>query len=69
MTNPLPTDELDDRIAIARDNLRQLVEQAASSSGAADEERTSERISEQQAVLDALLKEREQASGGRNPRV
>ncbi len=54
------TDDLDARIAIARDNLRQLTEQAAAYSGAADEERAADRIAEQQAILDALLKERDQ---------
>ena len=39
---------------------RQLVEQAAAYSGAADEERNADRISDQQAKLDALLKEREE---------
>ncbi|BAF87457.1 hypothetical protein AZC_1459 [Azorhizobium caulinodans ORS 571] len=60
MSDGLNTDDLDARIAIARDNLRQLTEQAAAYSGAADEERAADRIAEQQAELDALLKEREQ---------
>ncbi|MCW5703397.1 MAG: hypothetical protein AB7I42_13550 [Bradyrhizobium sp.] len=51
--------ELNDRIAIVRDNLRQLTEQAAGSSGAANEERTAERIEQQQNELDALIKERD----------
>jgi uncharacterized small protein (DUF1192 family) len=51
--------ELDDRIAILRDNIRQLTEQAAASSGAANEERTSERIAQQEEELDALEKERD----------
>ena len=51
--------DLDQRIAILRDNLRELVEQAAAYSGAADESRTADRIADQQARLDALLKERE----------
>jgi uncharacterized small protein (DUF1192 family) len=51
--------ELNDRIAIVRDNLRQLTEQAAGSSGAANEERTAERIAQQQDELDALIKERD----------
>jgi hypothetical protein len=51
--------DLDDRIAIIRDNLRQLTEQAAGSSGAADEERTANRIADQQAELDKLVKQRE----------
>ncbi len=52
--------ELDNRIAILRDNLRELIEQAAAYSGAADESRNSDRIADQQAKLDALLVEREQ---------
>ncbi len=52
--------ELDNRIAILRDNLRELIEQAAAYSGAADESRTSDRIADQQSKLDALLIEREQ---------
>ena len=51
--------ELNDRIAIVRDNIRQLTEQAAGSSGAANEERTAERIAQQQDELDALIKERD----------
>jgi uncharacterized phage infection (PIP) family protein YhgE len=57
--NSLSLPELNDRIAILRDNLRQLVEQAAASSGAQDEERTSERIAQQQEQLDKLVKERD----------
>ena len=51
--------DLDQRIAILRDNLRELVVQAAAYSGAADESRTADRIADQQARLDVLLKERE----------
>jgi hypothetical protein len=51
--------DLDARIAVVQDNLRQLVEQAAAYSGAADEERNAERIAEQEAKLEALLKQRE----------
>jgi hypothetical protein len=51
--------ELDDRIAIVRTNLRELVEQATSYSGASDEERMSERIAEQEAKLELLIKQRE----------
>ena len=51
--------DLEDRIAIARDNIRQLTEQATGSSGAADEERTANRIAEQQDELDRLTKQRE----------
>jgi predicted RNA-binding protein len=52
--------DLDNRIAILRDNLRELVEQAAAYSGAADESRTADRIADQQAKLDAAIAEREQ---------
>ena len=51
--------EIEKRIQIVEDNLRELVEQAAAYSGAADEERNADRIADQQAKLDALLKERE----------
>jgi len=57
--NSLSVSELNDRIAILRDNIRQLVEQAAASSGAQDEERTSGRIAQQQAELDQLVRERD----------
>jgi hypothetical protein len=51
--------DIEDRIAVLRDNIRQLTEQAAGSSGAADEERTANRIAEQQDELDALVKQRD----------
>jgi hypothetical protein len=51
--------DIEKRIQIIEDNLRELVEQAAAYSGAADEERNANRIAEQQAKLDALLAERE----------
>jgi uncharacterized small protein (DUF1192 family) len=51
--------DLEDRIAIARDNIRQLTEQAAASSGAADEERNANRIAVQQDELDRLVKQRD----------
>ena len=52
--------ELDDRIAIIRDNIRQLIEQAAGSSGAEDEDRNADRIAQQQEELDRLVKQRDQ---------
>jgi hypothetical protein len=52
--------EINNQIAIVRDNLRQLVEQAASSSGAANEELMSKRITEQEAKLALLRKQREE---------
>jgi hypothetical protein len=54
--------EIDDRIAIARNNLRDLVEQAASYSGASNEELMSQRIAEQEAKLKLLKKQHEELS-------
>lgn len=51
--------ELANRIAILRDNLRQLTEQAAAQSGAANEERLAERIETQSKELEDLLNEQE----------
>ena len=51
--------EIEGRIQIVEDNLRQLQEQAAAYSGAADEERNADRIAQQESKLEALLKERE----------
>lgn len=57
---PMPVTELDNRIAIVRANLRELVDQAASSAGAANEELLSQRIAEQEAKLASLRKQREE---------
>ncbi len=54
--------ELDERIAAARENLRELIEQAAAYSGAADEELMSERIAKQEAQLKLLTKQRDELS-------
>ena len=51
--------ELDQRIAIIRNNLRDLTELATASSGASTEELTSGRIAEQEAQLRDLTKQRE----------
>ena len=56
----LSLDELNDRIAIARDNIRQLIEQAAAMSGANDEARNADRIFEQQSELERLTKMRDE---------
>jgi hypothetical protein len=58
-TESLNLAELDQRLSVVRDNLRDLVEQAAAYSGAGDEERSSERIAEHEAELEALTKQRE----------
>jgi uncharacterized small protein (DUF1192 family) len=59
MSDNLSRSELDDRIAILRDNIRQLVEQAAAASGARNEERIADRIAQQEAELDRLVKQRD----------
>jgi predicted ATPase len=59
MTDDATLIELNRRIDAIRDNIRQLIEQAAAYSGAADEARTADRIAEQEAKLAALLKERD----------
>ena len=62
MADPAVLSELDKRIAVVRENIRTLVEQAAGFSGAADEDRSAERIAEQESLLAALLEERENAA-------
>jgi hypothetical protein len=59
MNGTLSLAELDDRIAILRDNLRQLVEQAAAASGGQNEERIADRITQQTEELDKLILERD----------
>ena len=59
----LSDNEIADRIAIVRDNLRQLTELAAAQSGAANEERMAERIETQSKELEDLLKEQESREG------
>jgi len=62
-------EELDQRIAIVRDNIRELTEQAAAFSGAEDETRAADRIADQEQQLTELLKEREQLiNSARSPR-
>jgi hypothetical protein len=51
--------ELEQRIAIVRDNIRQLIEQAAAFSGAEDEERNADRLAQQNEELDRLVKQRD----------
>ena len=55
----LSTDQLNDRIAILEDNIRQLIEQAAAASGEQNESRIADRINQQNDELDRLLKVRE----------
>jgi len=62
MTNgpSLSLDQIEDRIAITRDNIRQLIEQAAAFSGAGDEERNADRLARQEEELEALIKQRDE---------
>jgi hypothetical protein len=60
MTNDLSLDQIEDRIAITRDNIRQLIEQAAAYSGAGDEERNADRLAQQEEELEALVKQRDE---------
>jgi hypothetical protein len=63
-------EELDQRIAIVRDNIRELTEQAAALSGAEDETRAADRIADQERQLAELLKQREQIiDSARSPRA
>lgn len=52
--------EIEERIAVLRENIRELVEQAAAFSGAADEELVSQRIAEQEAQLELLSRQRDE---------
>jgi hypothetical protein len=54
MTEPSIT-ELDERIAIIRQNLSELMEQAAAYSGAGDENRNADRIAQQGQELSRLI--------------
>jgi hypothetical protein len=67
MPDPQPnTAEIDERIAEVRENLRELVEQAAAYSGAADDELVSQRIADQEALLERLTAQRDKlAQAGR----
>ena len=65
MTDPSSIEELDRRIAIVRDNVRQLIEQAAARSGAADEALASDRIAQQSDELERLTKERDDLLGAK----
>jgi hypothetical protein len=51
--------QLNDRIAILQDNIRQLVEQAASASGGQNEERIAARIEQQNEELEKLSQQRD----------
>lgn len=52
--------EIEGRIAVLRENIRELVEQAAAFSGAADEELVSQQIAKQEAQLELLTRQRDE---------
>ena len=62
MSGTTNVDELDQRIAVARDNIRQLIEQGTATLGAADEDRAADRIAQQDALLMDLLAQRDAAA-------
>jgi hypothetical protein len=55
--------ELEDRIAVIRDNIRQLIEQAAGASGGSNEELIAGRLEQQNAELETLSKARDALAG------
>jgi hypothetical protein len=57
--------ELDERIAMIRQNISDLVEQAAAYSGAGDESRTADRIAEQEQELAKLIEIRDALLSGK----
>jgi len=57
---PLTLAEIEQRIAAIRENLTELTEQAAAYSGAAVEELNAQRIADQEAQLDPLLRRRDE---------
>ena len=59
MDTTLSAAELDDRIAVLRDNIRQLIEQAAAASGEQDESRTADRLAQQNEELYKLTAQRD----------
>ena len=62
MTDPTIT-ELAERIAMIRQNINELIEQAAAYSGAEDENRTADRIAQQEQELSRLIELRDARLG------
>jgi hypothetical protein len=57
---PLTLAEIEGRMAAIRENIRELIEQAAAYSGAADDDLASQRIAEQEAQLEILTRQRDE---------
>jgi hypothetical protein len=55
MNDSPTTSELEERIAVIRRNIDDLIEQAAAYSGAGDEARTADRIAQQERELAKLI--------------
>jgi len=52
--------EIEGRMAAIRENIRELIEQAAAYSGAADDDLASQRIADQEAQLEILTRQRDE---------
>ena len=52
--------DIDDQMAVARETLRELIEQAAAYSGAADDDLEAPRIADQEARIELMTKRREE---------
>jgi hypothetical protein len=52
--------DIDDQIAVARETLRELIEQAAAYSGAADDDLVAQRIADQEARIELMTKRRKE---------
>jgi hypothetical protein len=61
--------EIEERLSIAQENVRQLTEQAAAYSGTKDEELAAERIKDQEDEIARLTKLRAELTGAAAPRV
>jgi predicted nucleic acid-binding Zn-ribbon protein len=61
--------EIEERLSIAQENLRQLTEQATAYSGAKDEELAAERIKDQEDEIARLTKLRAELTGAAAPRA
>jgi hypothetical protein len=55
----LSLSEIEQRLAIVRENIRELIEQAAAFSGGEDEERNADRLAQQNEELERLTKLRD----------
>jgi hypothetical protein len=61
--------EIEERLSIAEENLRQLTEQAAAYSGAKDEELAAQRIKDQEDEISRLTKLRAELMSAGAPRA